>query len=294
MCEWLDWRGRDGQLKVGSCRIALSRLEKRGVLELPAPKGQIPQGRPPSPFDEPRPSRVECSVGELGELRAVVVTSSEPELNARWKRLMAHHYLGATLAGHRSATCSRATRDGSQRSLSAPRPGQLPRAISGSVPTLRPHSEGRSPSEPGSRSHRYRSHGLTTTVRWTERSRSGSDQRRACRAGGCSACSRPPWPRSHCRCWRWSTGSSSSWSASRSARRNAGPGSGARRPGEGAGRIAGKGVPAAAVSTWCGRAVSRPGPGGRSGNRRGRRGRAVTRGADWSAPPAAHRAPGRR
>ena len=35
VCEWLDWRAPNGQLKDMSCRVALGKLEERGLLELP-------------------------------------------------------------------------------------------------------------------------------------------------------------------------------------------------------------------------------------------------------------------
>jgi len=46
ICELLDWRQANGQLKDRSCRDALSRLEERGFLQLPAPR-QIPKPRLP-------------------------------------------------------------------------------------------------------------------------------------------------------------------------------------------------------------------------------------------------------
>ena len=94
VCEWLDWKGPDGKPKETSCRIALRNLERRGVLELPAAKGQIPPATPRVASDEPPESPLLCSIAELGELTAVVVTSAERELNDEWHGLMAHHYLG--------------------------------------------------------------------------------------------------------------------------------------------------------------------------------------------------------
>ena len=36
VCQWLDWRGADGQLKQMSARVALKRLDEAGVIELPS------------------------------------------------------------------------------------------------------------------------------------------------------------------------------------------------------------------------------------------------------------------
>ena len=94
VCEWLDWKGPDGKPKETSCRIALRNLERRGALELPEAKGQIPPATRRVASDEPAASPLQCSIAELGELTGVVVTSAERELNDKWNGLMAHHYLG--------------------------------------------------------------------------------------------------------------------------------------------------------------------------------------------------------
>jgi len=46
ICELLDWRQANGQLKDRSCRDALSRLEERGFLQLPPPHSK-PKPRSP-------------------------------------------------------------------------------------------------------------------------------------------------------------------------------------------------------------------------------------------------------
>src|SRR3989338_8916271 len=38
VCETLDWRRPDGQLKDMSCRVALLRMEANGLFKLPPPK----------------------------------------------------------------------------------------------------------------------------------------------------------------------------------------------------------------------------------------------------------------
>ncbi len=100
ICEALDWRGPDGELKVTSCRIALNRLSQRGVLELPSAKGHFAPAARVVASPVPSPPALSCSLKELGELSAVVVTGAHPDLNEQWKALMSHHYLGpGPLAG---------------------------------------------------------------------------------------------------------------------------------------------------------------------------------------------------
>ena len=49
ICGWLDWRGAHGRLKEMSCRVALLKLERGGVLELP-PARRVSFARAPG-FD---------------------------------------------------------------------------------------------------------------------------------------------------------------------------------------------------------------------------------------------------
>ena len=97
VCDWLDWKGPDGEAKEVSCRVALLRLHRRGLIELPQPQRKVPHAKEASRCDESCKDRIVCSLAELTELTGlsvVLVTRFERELNEAWKRLMAHHYLG--------------------------------------------------------------------------------------------------------------------------------------------------------------------------------------------------------
>ena len=93
VCDWLDWKGPDDAPKQVSCRVALLRLHRRGLIELPEVQGEVPRASERVCSDEKR-APVDCSLAELGELRVVLVTRFERKLNEVWKRLMVHHYLG--------------------------------------------------------------------------------------------------------------------------------------------------------------------------------------------------------
>ena len=41
VCERFDWRKVDGGLKDMSCRVALLRMHREGLIELPAPRHQV-------------------------------------------------------------------------------------------------------------------------------------------------------------------------------------------------------------------------------------------------------------
>jgi len=94
VCDWLGWKGPDDEPKQVSCRVALLRLHRRGLIELPKPRGEVPRTRGVTRGDEGCPDSIGCSLAELGALRVALVTRCDRELNEEWKRLMGHHYLG--------------------------------------------------------------------------------------------------------------------------------------------------------------------------------------------------------
>lgn len=96
VCDWLDWRTEAGQRKQMSCRVALGRLAERGLIDLPAPRHRVSFGG--QSFSKIRlnvPSRLEGTVKDLGQLKLVLVSAKNRELDLQWKKLVAtHHYLG--------------------------------------------------------------------------------------------------------------------------------------------------------------------------------------------------------
>ena len=53
VCDWLDWRAANGKDKAVACRLALVRLERRGLITLPAPRRRVRFGGGgfcPTPF----------------------------------------------------------------------------------------------------------------------------------------------------------------------------------------------------------------------------------------------------
>jgi len=96
VCDWLDWRAANGKSKEVNCRVALVRLERRGLIGLPAPRCRVSfggQSFSKTPLNVP--TRLEGTVKELGQLKLILVTSKDGELDGQWKKLVAtHHYLG--------------------------------------------------------------------------------------------------------------------------------------------------------------------------------------------------------
>ena len=81
VCDWLGWKGPDGEAKQVSCRVALLRLHRRGLIEWPKPRGEVPRAREVTRGDEGCPDPIGGSLAELGGLRVALVTRFERELN---------------------------------------------------------------------------------------------------------------------------------------------------------------------------------------------------------------------
>jgi len=94
VCEVFDWRKLDGSLKDMSCRVALLRMHREGLIELPAPRHKV---NPCRSFTrrtaqaEPGPL-LEAVVNELEGLRLEVVGRKG---SALWNEYIdRYHYLG--------------------------------------------------------------------------------------------------------------------------------------------------------------------------------------------------------
>ncbi len=96
VCNWLDWHAANGKDKAVNCRLALVRLQRRGLIDLPPPRHSVRFGG--SSFAGTVlnvPAKLEGSVKKLGKLELVWVTSKDRERDLQWKKLVStHHYLG--------------------------------------------------------------------------------------------------------------------------------------------------------------------------------------------------------
>ena len=96
-CRHVEWRKPDGGLKEMSCRVALLRLERRGLIHLPPPKTAPPaagriertwQGEP-QPFVELQAGRVDLAFEPVERKRSPL-----------WNELIdRYHYLGYNRQG---------------------------------------------------------------------------------------------------------------------------------------------------------------------------------------------------
>jgi len=96
VCEWLDWRAANGKLKEMSCRVALLKLHRQGLVQLPACTGngwfsiRRHKGRAIASIDP-----INCDINELGNVELIRIRSAESKASHLWNELMGrYHYLG--------------------------------------------------------------------------------------------------------------------------------------------------------------------------------------------------------
>jgi len=97
VCEWLNWKDPTGKPKEMSCRVALLKLHRKGMVTLPecSIKGLFQsRGEKDQPLEEIEP--VCCDLKELGAVELIRIGSRESKVSRLWKALMQrYHYLGA-------------------------------------------------------------------------------------------------------------------------------------------------------------------------------------------------------
>jgi len=96
VCQWLDWRGPNGRRKEMSCRKALLRLSRQGLITLPAPQRRICfRGQSLDTVQLDVPECLQVELGEIETLELVLVAPGDELLSAQWNKLLSvHHPLG--------------------------------------------------------------------------------------------------------------------------------------------------------------------------------------------------------
>ncbi len=94
ICEHLDWKTPNGQLKIQSCHTLLEALESHGILTLPAKKkSKAPVRRTPVFDEQPDTTPVTGELASLGQISLQLITSDKDR--KAWKAyLYTYHYLG--------------------------------------------------------------------------------------------------------------------------------------------------------------------------------------------------------
>ena len=104
VCKKFNWRSPNGKFKEMSCRVALLKLHRQGIINLP--EGYE---RPLLNFRKdggnkliPEMPEIKCNLSELQEIRIIKVSSRYSKNHHIWKEMMgSYHYLGSgPLCGH--------------------------------------------------------------------------------------------------------------------------------------------------------------------------------------------------
>jgi len=98
VCAWLGWENARCEPKTMSCRVALLRLHRRGMLELPEVTVGRPGGQKQRSEEVPiaEPALIDCRLEDLGHVDIVAVENGSCNASRTWNALMSrYHYLGA-------------------------------------------------------------------------------------------------------------------------------------------------------------------------------------------------------
>ncbi|HAR50042.1 MAG TPA: hypothetical protein DCR81_08095 [Smithella sp.] len=95
VCQWLDWLSPADRLQEMSCRKALGKLHKAGLIDLPGVNNVYSFSRKSAPAVTPATAAIRCTFAELGEISVCPVSSRYAKASKVWFGLMEkHHYIG--------------------------------------------------------------------------------------------------------------------------------------------------------------------------------------------------------
>lgn len=95
VCEWLGWKDASGKAKETSCRAALVKLERRGLIELPVAKPvSFAASKPSAAASEQQWPQLRATLRQISGLELVVVNGNRAHSRV-WRAMMKeHHPLG--------------------------------------------------------------------------------------------------------------------------------------------------------------------------------------------------------
>lgn len=96
VCDWLNWKGPDGKRKDVSCRVAMLKLHKKGIIGLPAVKPIIFGKAAKERIEDYNFPDISLSLDELGLIELVKIERGDKLLSRLWQTMMdKYHYLGS-------------------------------------------------------------------------------------------------------------------------------------------------------------------------------------------------------
>lgn len=96
ICQWLNWRSPNGRLKEMSCRKALLKMGRKGIIDLPQVEKTFSYERPSDASIDLDNPEIYCNFEELGEVSVEPISSRYSKESKIWFALLdRHHYLGS-------------------------------------------------------------------------------------------------------------------------------------------------------------------------------------------------------
>jgi hypothetical protein len=98
VCQWLGWRNANGDFKEMSCRVALLKLHRQGLVQLPGGRQKPPSQSSESLKDIEFPGifGTGCSLSDLAPIKIVPIKRKDGKKSRIWNALMDRfHYLGS-------------------------------------------------------------------------------------------------------------------------------------------------------------------------------------------------------
>jgi len=95
VCGWMNWQDAAGRAKESSCRALLVKVQRRGLIELPAARPvSFEAGERTSKLPEEQWLELKTTLRGLGNIKLVVVNGARVHSRA-WRTMMkTHHPLG--------------------------------------------------------------------------------------------------------------------------------------------------------------------------------------------------------
>ncbi len=100
VCEWLNWRSHTGRPQDVRCRVALLKLQRRGLIQLPigrkAPPSRVMRRGVNTIISKIESPLISCELQDLGEVELISIKSSKSKESRIWNEWMEkHHPLGS-------------------------------------------------------------------------------------------------------------------------------------------------------------------------------------------------------
>ena len=98
ICQLLDWRSPNGNLKEMSCRVALLKLHRQDIINLPEvnKKPNIKYHRNPLNFEHEEIPQIEYRLSEFGQIKIIQIKKGDFKKSHIWNELLnRYHYLGS-------------------------------------------------------------------------------------------------------------------------------------------------------------------------------------------------------